>query len=105
MLDIVSIEDGKDLGVADSAVLKAANVVSTQIGSLEYAPNFGSDLKYFLENPIEFQNESFKAYLTERLTYHQVSVSGVAEIIEMLNSRLTFYVGDGQQNTSGGFIR
>jgi hypothetical protein len=102
MLDIVKIEDGEDLGLANSIAPKAANLISTQIGSLEYAQNFGVDLKFFIESPIEFQNDAFKAYLVERLTQSQINVAEVAEVLESLYSRFTFKVGEIAK--SEGFI-
>lgn len=83
MLDIVSITDGLDLGTADSVVMKAGNIISTQEGTLDYAPNFGVDLKFFLFSSIRIQKESFKAHLVERLAFNQVNVN---EIIEEFNS-------------------
>lgn len=103
-LDIVSIEDGLDMGVAIATGPRAGNVLSVQLGSLEYAPDFGVDLAYFLENPIQFQNESFKAYLVQRLTESQVNVTEVIQLLETFVGRLTFYVGDANQTTKG-YIR
>lgn len=94
MLDIVSIKDGFDLGVADAVAPKAANLVSTQVGDLEYAPAFGVDLKFFIQTDFQFQNESFKAYLVDRLTQNQINVSQVIEVIESLQRKYTFKVGD-----------
>ncbi len=101
MLDIVQVEDGKDLGFADSSVTKAANVLSVQLGDLEYAPNFGVDFKFFIDNTIQFQNESFKAYLVQRLSEHQVNVGEVLETLETLFTRFIFFVGDSNVNTKG----
>lgn len=101
MLDIVEVSDGKDLGMADAVVSKAANVLSVQLGTLEYEPTFGVDLKFFLESPLEFQNESFKAYLIQRLTENQINVAGVTSVLETLFQQLTFKVGDLSQNAKG----
>lgn len=100
MIDIVSYDE--DLVFADATAPKAANVCSVQLGSLEYAPNFGVDLDYFLQNNIEFQNSSFRAYLVERLAQAQINVSEVIELVESLSAKYTFKVG--QSNTSGGLI-
>jgi hypothetical protein len=102
-LDIVSVEDGQDLGTAVTAVSKAGNVLSVQQGNLEYAPLFGVDLRYFLESPFVFQNESFKSYLVERLTYHQINVTEVLETLETLYASYVYFV-DNQDNSAGGFI-
>lgn len=101
MLDIVQIEDGKDLVIADSAAPKAGNVLSIQIGDLEYAPDFGVDLRFFLQEQLQFQNESFRAYLVERLTQSQISVDQVVEIIDTFTSKFIFDVGDGGESVRG----
>lgn len=101
MKDIVKIENGKDLFIGDSAAPKAANVVGTQIGSLTYAPEFGSDLKYFLKSQLQFQNASFQAYLIERLTLHQVNVAEVTDVVETFQETFGFKVGDSELPTEG----
>lgn len=94
MIDVVEIPtDGRDLMTLDSDIMKAGNVVSVQLASLEYAPDFGSDLKYFLETNFEIQSESFKAYLIERLTQSQVNVSQVISVIDKLFEKHTFLIG------------
>lgn len=106
MLDIVEIpEDGRDIGIQDSAVPKAANVLSVQLGSLEYAPTFGVDLDYFLQSGLQFQNESFKGYLVQRLTESQVKVAEVETMIEKLYQENTISVAAADEDTSGGLIK
>lgn len=98
MLDIVEIpEDGRDMGIANSIVPKAGNVLSVQLGSLTYAPRFGVDLKYFLETPIRFQAESFKAYCVERLTQSQINVASVLTEIEALFQKNIFLVSENEE--------
>lgn len=105
MLDIVEIPlDGRDLVIADSVVMKAANVLRTQLGSLEYAPTFGVDLKYFLESQFQIQNESFKAYLIQRLSQSFINVSDCRDTLDRLFASYTFFVDDAGE-TSGGLIR
>jgi hypothetical protein len=105
MLDIVSIpEDGRDLGFADTAVTKAANVVSTQLGSLEYAPDFGVDLKFFLQDKIQFQNASFRSYIVERLSQAEINVAQVTETVEAFVSKFTYSVGDAGDKMKGMII-
>lgn len=99
MKDIVEIVDGSDLVIVDSIVSKAANVISVQLGDLSYAEDFGVDLNYFLQPGLQFQNESFKSYLVNRLTESQVNVAQAVEVFETLFERLTFYVGDNNANT------
>ncbi len=104
MKDIVSIQDGLDLGVADSVVSKAANLIAVQLGTLEYAPTFGVDKKFFLESPLQFQNESFRAYLIQRLTENQINVASVTEVLSNLFETLTFQVGDATENVKGFIV-
>jgi hypothetical protein len=101
MIDIVETISGFDLGVADTVVSKAGNVIATQLGSLSYEPDFGVDLKFFLQDDIQFQNASFKAYLVERLTQHQVNVSNVIEQVESHVQLFSYSVGDTAENHKG----
>lgn len=101
MLDIVRIEEGFDLGFQNTVVTKAGNVLAVQQTSLEYAPNFGVDLKFFLGPDFQFQNESFKGYLVERLTQHQINVATVFELVESLYTKFTFDVGDANAGAEG----
>jgi hypothetical protein len=101
MLDIVEVEDGKDIVVADSSVAKAANVLSVQLGTLEYAKDFGVDLRFFLTSNLRFQNDSFRAYLVERLARHQVNVTEVPETIDALFGKYTFMIGGDNENEKG----
>lgn len=102
MKDITSISS--DLSVMDAQVSKAANVLQVQIGELEYAPEFGIDLAFFLDEELQFQNESFKSYLIQRLSEHHVNVNQVIEALETFYMQLTFQVGEAETR-SGGFIK
>jgi hypothetical protein len=88
MIDIVSVAD--DLGFFDTETTRAANILSVQLGALEYAPDLGVDLQYFMSPEFEFQNETFRAYLLERLTNSGISVGRVDQIVESLYSKYTF---------------
>jgi hypothetical protein len=103
MKDITSV--GEDLVVIDAATPKAANVLQIRQGSLEYAPDFGIDLDFFLDEEFRFQNESFKAYLIQRLAEHYVNVSELVDENSIFERAYTFYVGDAETDASGGFIR
>lgn len=102
MKDITTISS--DLVVQESVNYKAANVLSIQVGDLEYAPDFGIDIEFFIDPDIQFQNESFKAYLIQRLSEHHVNVNQVLEVFQDFVLKFTFYVGD-KESLSGGFIR
>ncbi len=104
MFDIAEITNGSDMVMRDTAVFKAANVCSIQLGALEYAPDFGVDLKFFVQSDLQFQNESFKSYLVERLIQSQVNVNDVTEVVEKLNSNFLFNVGD-NNISAGGLVR
>ncbi len=103
MIDITSFSDG-DLTLIDTQVAKGANVLQVQLGSLEYSPDFGIDLEFFLSEDFQFQNESFKAYLIQRLSEHHLSVNQVVETIETFFRKLTFTVG-AEESQAGGMIR
>lgn len=102
MIDIVGI--GTDLRLFDAQTSKAANVLSVQLGNLEYAQDFGVDLDFFIQEDFQFQNDSFKSYLIQRLAESNVNVNEVIEEINGLIEKLTFVVGDADKIT-GGFIR
>lgn len=103
MIDIVTVSGG-DLVIQQADTPKAKNVLQVQIGSLEYAPDFGIDLKFFLDPNFQFQNESFKAYLVQRLAEHHVSVNQVIETEIGFQLKWAFEVGD-ERDQSKGFIR
>jgi hypothetical protein len=101
MNDIIEVNDGEDLLVMDSIVAKSGNVLSIQLGDLEYNTSFGVDLRFFLTSELQFQNESFKSYLVQRLTEHQVNVAQVIETINTLFMKYTFQVGSISENNEG----
>lgn len=100
MIDIVSL--GSDIGLYDTQTSKAKNILSVQLGALEYAPDLGIDLEYFLSEDFRFQNESFKSYLIQRLANSGINVSSVIETIEALYTEYTFNLTAAE--TSGGLI-
>lgn len=102
MKDITGYSDS-DLRIVDTIVPKAANVLQVQLGDLEYAPDFGVDLDFFLSPDLTFQNASFKAYLIQRLSESHVNVNQVVETLSTFVEKLTFEVGSPE--ASGGLIR
>lgn len=106
MIDIVGIGEGEgaDLRMFNAQTSKAANVLSVQLGSLEYEPTFGIDLEFFIQEDFQFQNESFKSYLVQRLSESHVNVNQVLDVLYGLFEKLTFVVGDSDRET-GGLIR
>ena len=100
-LDIVQIQNGKDLGLSISDIPKAANLYSVQLGELEYAENFGLDKKYFLTESIEFQLDNFKSYVVQRFAENLISVFEVIDLLEALFGRLTFKIESETRNAKG----
>ncbi len=99
--DIISF-NGRDLGVQQTEAPRAGNILATQIGSLEYAPYMGVDIKYFLESEFRIQNESFRAYLVQRLLEQQINVVDVIDTIETVYHNYGFDIGTSV--STGGFV-
>lgn len=100
--DIVSLT-GSDLGVEQTEAPRAGNILSVQIGDLEYAPQMGIDLRYFLESEFRIQNESLKSYMVQRLLEQGINVVDVVEVVETVYGEATF--GIGSSNSNGGFVQ
>jgi hypothetical protein len=90
-LDIITANEN-GLGLFDTSTEKAGNILSVQLGSLEYQQSLGIDLAYFLDEDFSFQNASFKAYLVERLAQSGINVSAVTEVVESLYKQFLFEV-------------
>lgn len=93
---------GLDAGAVNTNVARAANILSVQLGSLEYAPDLGIDLEYFLSEEFQFQNESFKAYLIQVLASYSINVATIADTVENLYRQYTFNISP--SDTAGGLI-
>ena len=100
MIDIVSFTDGKDFGVSDTQVPRAANILSVRVQTLEYAPDLGIDLDYFLSENFEFQNDSFKSYCVQVLANNGINVASVTEAVESLYTTLGFNLLPENNSTS-----
>ncbi len=100
MTDIISV--GQDIGLFDTQTVRAANILSVQLGNLEYAKDLGIDLKYFLSENFRFQNASFKAYLIEVLANKSINVASVIDVVNSLFATYTFNIQAEQINS--GFI-
>lgn len=77
------IEKG-EFKVNDTIVFKAKNILETQEGSLSYAPEFGIDLKRFLDPDVKIQNRTFEAYSIQKLGEQGVNP------IELIVNKETF---------------
>lgn len=100
MIDIVDITS--DIQLQDTQVMRAKNILSTQLGSLEYAPDLGIDLNYFLSDGFQFQNESFKVYLINILAKDGINVVDVISTIDTLYEKYTFNLR--AEDSSGALI-
>lgn len=92
MIDIIGLTDNGDLKLFDTQTEKGKNVLSVQLGALEYAPDFGIDLKYFLSEDFKFQNESFKSYLVQILAENGINVATVIDTVNTLSSDYEFKI-------------
>lgn len=99
MTDIVSVTEGLDLGLFDTQTTRAANILSVQVGSLEYAQDLGIDLAFFLSEEFLFENESFKAYLIEVLARKGINVSSLVDTVENLFSDYVFNLSPDETST------
>jgi hypothetical protein len=101
MIDIIS--SGADgMETYNTQTERAANILSVQLGALEYEKSIGIDLRYFLADDLRFQNESFKAYIVQVLATKGINVANLIETIEDLASRFTINLTPDE--TSGGMI-
>lgn len=98
MIDITGVDT--DIRVLNTDVMRSANILSVQLGSLEYAQDLGIDLEFFLSEEFIFQNESFKAYLVEVLARRGINVSSVIQTVETLFQKYTFSVSAVETDTS-----
>ena len=101
MIDIMEFSID-DLALYNSEVQRAANILSVQLGSLEYAKTIGIDLDFFLSDNFRFENESFKNYCVQVLANQGINVAKVTEAIENLSNSLTFNLKPGEQ--TDGFV-
>lgn len=99
MIDITSANEGVDLGLFDTQTCKAQNILSVQLGSLEYAQDLGIDLKFFLSEDFRFENASFKSYLIETLANRGISVAELIDSVETLFHQYTFNLSPDETST------
>lgn len=104
MIDILTAKDGQDLGMLDTLAPRATNILSVQVGSLEYQPDLGIDLEYFLSEEFEFQNESFRAYLIQVLASQGINVATINETVNALFVNMGIEIS-AQDNTTALIAR
>lgn len=99
MIDIVDL-NSSGMDVYDTQTERAANILSVQLGALEYWPQGGIDLRYFLTEAIRFQDASFRAYLIQILASWGINVASFATQIETLFSNYLINLSP-QENSDG----
>lgn len=97
MIDISGT--GTDIRLFDSQVPRATNILSVQLGALEYAKDLGIDLKYFLTEDLEIQNESFNSYLVEVLARNGINVASMTEVVNNLSQELRIAISPDDNGT------
>lgn len=101
MIDIIDFTS-EGMQVYDTQTERAANILSVQLGALEYAQDLGIDLRYFLTESVRFQNDSFKAYLVQVLATWGINVATLTETLESLAS--TYTINLTPEETSDGMV-
>lgn len=101
MTDIISL-DSSGMGTYDTQVERAANILSVQLGALEYWPEGGIDLRYFLTETIQFQDSAFRSYLIQILATWGINVSSFVSELEALLSN--YFIEISPEDNSGGMV-
>lgn len=101
MIDIVS-SNSDGMGLYDTQTERAKNILAVQLGALTYEPTLGIDLRYFMQENLQFQNESFKSYLIQVLANYSINVASLAESIENLSVDYIFNLVP--PDTDGGLV-
>lgn len=100
MIDIIYDEESGKLNTFDTQGPKAQNLMSVQLGELEYAKDFGIDLRYFLQENIAFQNDSFQSYLVETLANRGINIADITPVIHTLFAEYKFTLAPEEISTS-----
>jgi hypothetical protein len=101
MIDITSFnETTNDLNMVDTQAPKAGNILSVQVGALEYAQDLGIDLAYFMDEKFRYQNESFISYIIEVLANRGVNVAEITQVINNLSRDLIINVSPDETSTA-----
>lgn len=93
MIDAIGFQPNGDMQVFDTQTEQAANILETQVLTLEYRQDLGIDLNYFLNERISFQNESFQAHLVQTLAQWGINALNVQELVESLASQYIINLG------------
>lgn len=72
--DVRYNKQANDLEFVSSELPRAENLIGVQLGTLNYQPNWGVDLEYFLNPNYEIQAECFEAHLLQRIGFWGMNV-------------------------------
>jgi hypothetical protein len=98
MIDIYSTGSG-ELETYDTQTHRAANILNTQLGALEYAPDLGIDLRYFLSPDYKFQDASFRSYLVQVLAASGINVATITDTVQNLYQSLDINLAPEDQSS------
>jgi hypothetical protein len=70
-IDLILSENG--ISAKDTSIFKAKNILETQIGSLQYAPDFGIDYNLFFGSDLQIQIETYQAYAISKLSENGIN--------------------------------
>lgn len=79
---------------ADTLIYKAVNILSTQIGYLKYAPDFGIDYNLFFTQDLKIQTETFRSYAISKLAENGINPVDVLTIEEALESFINIQISN-----------
>lgn len=99
MIDIYSSGSG-ELETFDTQTHRAANILNTQLGSLEYEQDLGIDLEYFLDPAYKFQDSSFRSYLVQVLANNGINVASIIATVQNLYQDLDINLSAEEQSSS-----
>lgn len=75
----------------DTIVYKGENLLTTQEGYLYYAPNFGIDLKRFIDPDVVIQTETFKSYAVNKLVENGINITKVERVDRIFETVFNFF--------------
>lgn len=91
MLDIETILNGGTF--KDSDIFKANNILTTQIGSLYFLPEFGIDIDLFFSQDYSIQFESFQSYITDKMVQAGINISKINTSIDTFTRGIIMTIG------------
>lgn len=92
MIDLFFKND--QLKTADTTLYKARNILSTQVGSLSYAPEFGIDYDLFFGKDYKIQTETFKSYAISKLSENGINPQEVFTEEQTLETLLNINIAN-----------